>query len=82
MNKQEILGRINACNNELEQMDYRGRKVAFEVAKKLEELFPNITLPIYEAYKDDEAIADARRAEINQLLQELEKAEDENDGKL
>ena len=76
MTKSEILGRINACNNELQQKDYTARKVAFELAAAFKEKFPDVSLPAYEQYKAGEETAALRRVEINQLQEQLEEAED------
>lgn len=75
--KTEIDGRINACQQELQQYDYAARKVVFELAAKLKELNPNIELPVYEKYKAVEANAEERRAEIRELEKERELAKDE-----
>ena len=75
--KTEIDGRINACQQELQQYDYAARKVVFELAAKLKELHPNVDFPIYEKYKDIEANAEERRAEIRELEKARETAEDE-----
>ena len=75
--KTEIDGRINACQQELQQYDYAARKVVFELAAKLKELNPDVELPIYEKYKNIEALAEERRAEIRELEKQMELAEDE-----
>lgn len=75
--KTEIDGRINACQQELQQYDYAARKVVFELAAKLKELNPDVELPIYEKYKNIEAMAEERRAEIRELEKQMELAEDE-----
>jgi len=58
---------IIAYTNLLTQNDYTARKVAFEVAEKLIELFPNISLPVYEKYKETEAQAKVFRQKIDEL---------------
>lgn len=49
----------------------------FEIAAKLKELHPDVDLPVYEKYKDIEANAEERRAEIRELEKERETTEDE-----
>lgn len=75
--KTEIDGRINACQQELQQYDYAARKVVFELAAKLKELYPDVDLPAYDKYKNIEAVAEERRVEIRELEKERELAEDE-----
>lgn len=77
--KTEIDGRINACQQELQQYDYAARKVVFELAAKLKELHPDVDLPVYEKYKNIEATAEERRNEIRELEKERELAEDEQE---
>lgn len=55
----------------LQQMDYTARKVAFEVAEKLKELFPDIELPSYDQYKEEEAKAKFFRKAINTLTNRI-----------
>lgn len=55
----------------LQQMDYSARKVAFEVAEKLKELFPDIELPAYEQYKEEEVKAKFFRKTINTLSNQI-----------
>ena len=62
-------GKIIEFTNLLTQNDYVGRKIAFEVAEKLIELFPDISMPEYEKYKNMEAQAKIFRQEINALKQ-------------
>ena len=78
MNRNEILARINACNNELQQRDYTARKVAFEVAKKFKELHPEVNMPILDKYLAGELIADERRKEIDALQKQLEELGEDN----
>lgn len=78
MNRNEIIARINACNNELQQRDYTARKVAFEVAKKFKELHPEVNMPILDKYLAGELIADERRKEIDELQKQLEALGEEN----
>ncbi|MBQ8465283.1 MAG: hypothetical protein IJ545_04660 [Alphaproteobacteria bacterium] len=76
MTKDEIINEINICENVLQQHDYMARKVAFEVAEKLKELNPSLSMPVYEQYKDMEQEAKALRLRIKELKQQLENAED------
>jgi len=78
MNRNEIIARINACNNELQQRDYTARKVAFEVAKKFKELHPEVDMPILDKYLAGELIADERRKEIDALQKQLEELGEDN----
>lgn len=78
MNRNEIIARINACNNELQQRDYTARKVAFEVAKKFKELHPEVNMPILDKYLAGELIADERRKEIDALQKQLEELGEDN----
>lgn len=77
MKKSEIQSRINACYNELQQHDYTGRKVAFELAAAFKSKFPDVELPAFEQYQTQEKTAEERRAEIRELEKERENAEDE-----
>ena len=77
MRKSEILARINACEQELKALDYARCKVAMEVAAKIKVLFPNESLPEYEKYREREATAQQRRAEIDTLREQLPDAEDD-----
>ncbi len=79
MKRSEIQGRINACNNELQQCDYTGRKVAFEVAKAFKVLHPDVNMPVLDQYIEGEAEADARRAEIAELQAKLDNGDYEED---
>lgn len=71
MKENEIQNEININSNTLIQYDYTGRKVAFENARKIEELAKalkiNIEQPIYNKYKAIEAEADKMRARIDEL---------------
>lgn len=71
MTKEEKLSEINAYRNLLEQNDYIGRKVAFEVAAKLKELHPELSMPVYEHYLELETKAESFRERINELESEL-----------
>lgn len=51
----------------LAQNDYIARKVAFEVAEKLKELYPDLDMPLYEKYKETEEKAKEFRAIIDSL---------------
>ena len=79
MKKSEIEARINACNNELQQRDYTGRKVAFEVAKAFKTVHPEIDMPVLDQYIEGELIADERRAEIAELQEKLNNSDYEED---
>ena len=48
-----------------------------EVAAKIKVLFPNESLPEYEKYREREATAQQRRAEIDTLREQLPDAEDD-----
>lgn len=65
----ERTNELNIAYARLKDHDYRGRKVAFEVAAALKELNPEISLPNYEQYLEDEVEADRLRARINELTQ-------------
>ena len=77
MTYNQIMNEINQCRNLLEQKDHYGRKVAFEVAETLKELFPYVSLPNYEKYKENEAKAKALRNRINELEAALATAEND-----
>lgn len=77
MTYNQIMNEINQCRNLLEQKDHYGRKVAFEVAETLKELFPDVSLPNYEKYKENEAKAKALRNRINELEVALATAEND-----
>lgn len=63
----EVQAEINAYKNLLEQKDYIGRKVAFEVAKVFKEQFPEISMPMYEKYLETEMLANSFRESIEDL---------------
>jgi len=67
MDEEQKQAEINACRNLLEQNDYIGRKVAFEVAAKLKELHPDLSTPVYEKYLATEEQANGFRANIEML---------------
>ena len=58
---------INAYKNLLEQNDYTGRKIAFEVARLFKEQFPDASMPEYEKYLETETLADTFRSQIEAL---------------
>lgn len=74
MTKDEIINEINICENILQQHDYTARKVAYEVAEKLKELHPDLSMPVYEKYKDMEEEAKRLRARISELRELLDNA--------
>lgn len=74
MTKDEIINEINICENILQQHDYTARKVAYEVAEKLKELHPDLSMPVYEKYKDMEEEAKQLRARISELRELLDNA--------
>jgi hypothetical protein len=67
MNEFEKHSEINAYKNLLEQNDYIGRKVAFEVAALFKAQFPNISMPIYEKYLETESQANTFRSALEEL---------------
>ncbi|MBO4737949.1 MAG: hypothetical protein J5606_00130 [Bacteroidales bacterium] len=67
MTDEEKQAKISEMENLLVQMDYTGRKVAFEVAAKLKELNPNLSMPVYEKYKASEQKANEYRQIINDM---------------
>lgn len=67
MDEFEKQGKLNEYKNLLEQNDYIGRKVAFEVAKLFKVQFPNIEMPILEKYLEAENKADEFRQAIDEL---------------
>jgi hypothetical protein len=69
MNEGQKQAEINAYKNLLEQNDYIARKVAFEVAAKLKELYPDLSMPVFEHYLELEAKAESFRNRINELEQ-------------
>ena len=73
MTRDEIQGEINQCENILIQHDYAGRKVAFENARKIEELAQKLGVeieqPVYNKYKAMEEEADQLRLRIDELLE-------------
>ena len=72
MTRDEIENEINQCRNILEQHDYIARKVAFEVAKKFKEAFPDVEMPVFDKYKEIEEKASLLRERIENLQKELE----------
>lgn len=64
--------RINELQNLLEQMDYSGRKVAFEVARLMKQFHPEAETPALDEYTEGEAMADDWREEISRLRKELD----------
>lgn len=74
MTKDEIINEINICENILQQHDYIARKVAYEVAEKLKELHPDLSMPVYEKYRDMEEEAKQLRARISELRELLDNA--------
>ena len=67
MDEEQKQAEINAYRNLLEQNDYIGRKVAFEVAALFKAQFPNISMPIYEKYLATETKAEEFRQTIDEL---------------
>ena len=67
MNEEEKQVEIRAYMNLLEQNDYTARKVAFEVAAKLKEKFPDLDMPVYEKYLETEELANKFRQNIEEL---------------
>lgn len=63
----ERTNELNIAKALLKQQDYRGRKVAFEVAAALKTLHPDLSLPVYEQYLEDEERAEQLRETINEL---------------
>lgn len=78
MTKDEIINKINQCENILQQHDYAARKVAFENAAKIKELADALNIeieqPVYEEYKEIETEANGLRLEINDLREQLKNA--------
>ena len=68
MNEEQKQAEINAYRNLLEQNDYIGRKVAFEVAALFKAQFPNIPMPIYDKYFSMETKAEEFRQAIDEIL--------------
>lgn len=64
--------RINELQNLLEQMDYSGRKVAFEVARLFKSVHPDAETPALDEYLAGEDMADEWRKEISRLRKELD----------
>jgi len=67
MDEEQKQAEINAYRNLLEQNDYTGRKVAFEVAALFKAQFPNVPMPVYEKYLATEEQANDFRQAINEL---------------
>lgn len=67
LEEMEKQSKLNEYNELLQQKDYMGRKVAFEVAEKLQELYPNLSMPVYTKYRALEDQAQIYREEINKL---------------
>ena len=67
MTDEEKQAKISEMENLLVQMDYTGRKVAFEVAAKLKELNPNLSMKKYKKYKASEQKANEYRQIINDM---------------
>ena len=72
MTKDEIQDKINQDLNILEQHDYTARPVAFEVARLFKAQHPEIETPVLDKYLEIENEADALRAEIRELREQLE----------
>ena len=70
--KQEKIARMNGLQNLLEQMDYSGRKVAFEVARLMKHVHPEAETPALDEYLAGENLADEWREEISRIRQELD----------
>ena len=70
--KQEKIARMNGLQNLLEQMDYSGRKVAFEVARLMKQFHPEAETPALDEYLAGENLADEWREEISRIRQELD----------
>lgn len=70
--KQEKIARMNGLQNLLEQMDYSGRKVAFEVARLMKQFHPEAETPALDEYTEGEAHADEWREEISRIRKELD----------
>ena len=75
----ELMRIIGNGMNELEQHDYTGRKVAFEVAAVLREKFPEADLPSYDEYKQNEDRANEVRKEIAEARAALESGDYEQE---
>jgi len=67
MDEEQKQAEINAYRNLLEQNDYIGRKVAFEVAALFKAQFPNVSTPVYEKYLASEEQANNFRANMETL---------------
>ncbi len=67
MTRKEIEEEICALKNLLSQNDYTSRKVAFEVARIVRELHPEVEMPVLEQYIEMEDKADQFRARIEEL---------------
>ena len=76
MTRDEIQNKINQNMNVLEQRDYSARIVAFETARLLKRLHPELETPALDKYLANEAAAEVCRAEIRQLREQLENAEE------
>lgn len=74
--KDQIIGEINARLNILQQKDYISRKIAFDTAKALKTINPDVNIPSYDEYKQIEEDADIIRQEINELREELNNVEE------
>lgn len=70
--RQEKIARMNGLQNLLEQMDYSGRKVAFEVARLMKQFHPEAETPALDEYLAGENLADEWREEISRIRQELD----------
>lgn len=71
MTRDEIQNEINQCENILLQHDYARLKMGVEAAEAVkslaEKLKVEISMPVYEKYKDMEAEAKQLRARIDEL---------------
>lgn len=76
MTRDEIQNKINQNMNVLGQRDYSARIVAFETARLLKQLHPELEMPALGKYLVNEAAAEVCRAEIRQLREQLENAEE------
>ena len=58
---------ITDAEQGLKNNDYTATKIVYELARKFQEQFPDVSLPIFEQYKDREAQANIYRQTINDL---------------
>lgn len=69
MTEDEKKSKVVEMNNLLQQKDYTARKVAFECARILKQMFPDAEMPVYDKYREMEEKAEIFRQTIDEIMQ-------------